>query len=144
MGRFLAIDYGKKRSGIAVTDVLNLISNPLTTVETTQLFDFIAEYVSKEDVERIIIGKPLQTNGEYSENMKRVEPFYNRLKKLYPSIIIEYFDERYTSVLAHQAILESGIKKKDRQNKALVDKISASIILEGYMEHLRFTNEHNN
>ena len=107
-------------------------------------FDFIAEYVSKEDVERIIIGKPLQTNGEYSENMKRVEPFYNRLKKLYPSIIIEYFDERYTSVLAHQAILESGIKKKDRQNKALVDKISASIILEGYMEHLRFTNEHNN
>ena len=98
MGRFLAIDYGKKRSGIAVTDVLNLISNPLTTVETTQLFDFIAEYVSKEDVERIIIGKPLQTNGEYSENMKRVEPFYNRLKTyIRESVIGLFFEEEKRS-----------------------------------------------
>lgn len=140
MGRFLAIDYGKKRTGIAVSDILKMIANPLTTVDTSKLFDFLQDYIAKEDVERIIIGKPLQKNGEYSENMKRVEPFYNRLKKIYPSIIIEYFDERFTSVIAHQAILDSGIKKKDRQDKSLVDKISAAIILEGYMDYLRFKN----
>ena len=138
MGRILAIDYGKRRTGIAVTDTMQMIANPLTTVETPTLFDFIKNYVETEEVECIIVGKPLQTNGEASENMKRVEPFFNRLRKLYPSITIEYYDERFTSVLAHRAMIDSGIGRKARKNKALVDKISASIILGDYLESRRF------
>ena len=134
MGRLLAIDYGKKRTGIAVTDILQIIANGLCTVETPKLLDFLSDYLSKESVERIIVGQPKQTNGEDSENMKRITPFVNRLRKLYPSIPIVFYDERFTSVLAHQAILESGIGKKERrENKGLVDKISATIILEDYM-----------
>ena len=137
MGRILSIDYGKKRTGIAVTDTLKLIANGLCTVETSTLLDFLADYMKKEDVERIVVGLPKQTNGEPSENMKRIEPFVNRLKKLYPNLPIEYFDERFTSVLAHQAMLDGGLKKKQRQNKGLVDEISATIILQGYMESKR-------
>ena len=137
MGRILSIDYGKKRTGIAVTDTLKLIANGLCTVETSTLLDFLADYMKKEDVERIVVGLPKQTNGEPSENMKRVEPFVNRLKKLYPNLPIEYFDERFTSVLAHQAMLDGGLKKKQRQDKGLVDEISATIILQGYMESKR-------
>ena len=137
MGRILSIDYGKKRTGIAVTDTLKLIANGLCTVETSTLLDFLADYMKKEDVERIVVGLPKQTNGEPSENMKRIEPFVNRLKKLYPNLPIEYFDERFTSVLAHQAMLDGGLKKKQRQDKGLVDEISATIILQGYMESKR-------
>ncbi len=137
MGRILSIDYGKKRTGIAVTDTLKLIANGLCTVETSTLLDFLADYMKKEDVERIVVGLPKQTNGEPSENMKRIEPFVNRLKKLYPNLPIEYFDERFTSVLAHQTMLDGGLKKKQRQNKELVDEISATIILQGYMESKR-------
>ena len=137
MGRILSIDYGKKRTGIAVTDMLKLIANGLCTVETSTLLDFLADYMKKEDVERIVVGLPKQTNGEPSENMKRIEPFVNRLKKLYPNLPIEYFDERFTSVLAHQAMLDGGLKKKQRQDKGLVDEISATIILQGYMESKR-------
>lgn len=137
MGRILSIDYGKKRTGIAVTDTLKLIANGLCTVETSTLLDFLADYMKKEDVECIVVGLPKQTNGEPSENMKRIEPFVNRLKKLYPNLPIEYFDERFTSVLAHQAMLDGGLKKKQRQNKGLVDEISATIILQGYMESKR-------
>ncbi|MCQ2094120.1 MAG: Holliday junction resolvase RuvX [Bacteroidaceae bacterium] len=144
MARILSIDYGKKRTGIAVTDPMQMIANPLTTVDTTTLFDFIKQYMESEEVERIIVGKPLQTNGEASENMKRVEPFVNRLKKLYPTIPIEYYDERFTSVLAHKAMIDSGISKKARQDKALVDKISASIILEDYLESRRNQAERDN
>lgn len=144
MARILSIDYGKKRTGIAVTDPMQMIANPLTTVDTTTLFDFIKRYMESEEVERIIVGKPLQTNGEASENMKRVEPFVNRLKKLYPTIPIEYYDERFTSVLAHKAMIDSGISKKARQDKALVDKISASIILEDYLESRRNQAERDN
>ena len=144
MARILSIDYGKKRTGIAVTDPMQMIANPLTTVDTTTLFDFIRQYMESEEVERIIVGKPLQTNGEASENMKRVEPFVNRLKKLYPTIPIEYYDERFTSVLAHKAMIDSGISKKARQDKALVDKISASIILEDYLESRRNQAERDN
>ena len=139
MGRILSIDFGKKRTGIAVTDTLKLIANGLCTVETSTLFEFLADYMKKEEVERIVVGLPKQTNGELSENMKRIEPFVNRLKKLYPNIPIEYFDERFTSVLAHQAMLDGGLKKKQRQNKGLVDEISATIILQGYMESKRFS-----
>lgn len=134
MARILSIDYGKKRTGIAVTDPLQMIANGLTTVDTVQLFDFIADYLAKESVEGIVVGYPKQTNGEDSENMKRITPFVNRLRKLYPQITVELYDERFTSVLAHRAIIESGISRKARQDKALVDKISATIILQGYLE----------
>ena len=134
MSRILAIDYGQKRTGIAVTDTLQMIANGLATVETKGLEKFIVDYVAKEDVSVIVVGKPTQMNGEDSENMKRIEPFFNRLKKLFPEKEITYYDERFTSVLAHQTMLQSGIGKKARQNKALVDKISATIILEDYMQ----------
>ncbi|MBR1667742.1 MAG: Holliday junction resolvase RuvX [Bacteroidaceae bacterium] len=134
MSRVLAIDYGQKRTGLAVTDNLQMIANGLTTVETKELEKFIADYVAKEEVSTIVVGKPTQMNGENSENMKRIEPFFNRLKKLFPDKEIIYYDERFTSVLAHQAMLQSGISKKARQNKALVDKISATIILEDYLQ----------
>lgn len=136
MARIMSIDYGKKRTGIAVSDPLQMIANGLTTVDTPQLFDFIADYLTKEQVERIVVGYPKQTNGEDSENMKRITPFVNRLRKLYPQITVELYDERFTSVLAHRAIIESGIGRKARQDKALVDKISATIILQDYMETL--------
>ena len=135
MSRILAIDYGQKRTGIAVTDTLQLIANGLATIETRELEKFIVDYVAKEDVSTIVVGKPTQMNGENSENKKRIEPFFNRLKKLFPDKEITYYDERFTSVLAHQAMLQSGIGKKARQNKALVDKISATIILEDYMQN---------
>lgn len=137
MARILAIDYGQKRTGIAVTDPLQMIANGLTTIETKELERFITDYVAKEDVETIVMGKPTQMNGENSENMKRIEPFFNRLKKLFPNKEIVYYDERFTSVLAHQAMLQSGIGKKARQNKGLVDKISATIILEDYLQSRR-------
>ncbi|MBQ0141395.1 MAG: Holliday junction resolvase RuvX [Prevotellaceae bacterium] len=133
MGRILAIDYGQKRTGIAVSDSLQIIAGGLTTVQTSELLNFLIDYMKKEEVERIVVGHPVQTNGEDSENMKRIVPFVNRIKKLYPNIPIDYFDERFTSVLAHRAMIDSGISKKARQNKSLVDKISATIILEEWM-----------
>ena len=137
MARLLAIDYGKKRTGIAVTDTLHMIANGLATVETKDLEKFIVDYLAKEEVATIVVGKPTQMNGEDSENMKRIEPFFNRLKKLFPDKEVVYYDERFTSVLAHQAMLQSGIGKKARQNKGLVDKISATIILEDYLQSKR-------
>lgn len=138
MGRILAIDYGKKRTGIAVTDILQIIANGLTTVPTTRLTDFLMDYLKKEPVERIIVGHPKQMNNEDSENMKRITPFVNMLRKKLPHIPIELVDERFTSVLAHQAMIDGGLKKKDRQNKALVDEISATIILQSYLESKKF------
>lgn len=137
MSRILAIDYGRKRTGIAVSDPLQLIANGLTTVPTHQLMDFLLTYIRQEKVERILIGHPKQMNNEESENMKHIIPFMNRLKKLLPDMAVELVDERFTSVLAHQAMLAGGLKKKDRQNKALVDEISATIILQSYMESKR-------
>ena len=138
MSRILAIDYGKKRTGIAVTDVLQIIANGLTTVPTSGLMDFILDYVGKEPVDRIVVGYPKQMNNEDSENMKRITPFVNQLKKKLPGIPVEFVDERFTSVLAHQAMLDGGLKKKARQNKALVDEISATIILQSYLESKKF------
>lgn len=138
MSRILAIDYGKKRTGIAVSDILQLIANGLTTVPTNELLQFLFTYVSKEPVERILVGLPRQMNNEHSENMKYIEPFVRSLKKLFPNIPIEYVDERFTSVLAHRTMLEGGLKKKSRQNKSLVDEISATIILQTYLENKRF------
>ena len=137
MARLLSIDYGKKRTGIAVTDPLQIIPNGLATVPTAELVDFLKDYVSREQVERIVIGEPRQMNGEPSENMGRVRQFAARWKKAYPSIPIVFYDERFTSVLAHKAMIESGIGMKARRNKALVDEISATIILRDYMQTLR-------
>lgn len=140
MARILSIDYGKKRTGLAVTDPLQLIANGLTTVETPTLEAFVMDYINKEEVERIVVGRPRQMSGEDSENMRRVEPFVNRLRKLLPDIPVEYVDERFTSVLAHRAMIDGGLKKKDRQNKALVDEISACIILQSYMDSKKIHN----
>lgn len=131
--RILSIDYGKKRTGIAVTDPLQIVAGGLVTVATHTLFDFLKDYVSREQVERIVIGKPMQPNGQPSENFHRVEQFVNRWRKAMPEIPIEYYDERFTSVLAHQAMIDGGLRKKARQDKALVDEISATIILQDYM-----------
>lgn len=133
MARILSIDYGRKRTGLAVTDPLQLIAGGLATVATSELFEWLQAYIAREPVERLIIGEPRQPNGEPSENLARVQQFVNRWRKAVPQIPIEYYDERFTSVLAHQAMLAGGLKKKDRQNKALVDEISATIILEDYM-----------
>lgn len=137
MGRYLALDYGTKRTGIAVSDTLKIIANGLTTVPTHTLLDYLKTYLQKEDVERIIVGLPKQMNNEYSENMKHIRPFVKKLQSLYPYMQIEYYDERFTSALAHKTMLDAGLKKTDRQNKSLVDEISATIILQGYMESLR-------
>lgn len=137
MARILAIDYGKKRTGLAVTDELQIIANGLTTVATVDLVDFILDYVAKEPVERIVVGMPKQMNNQPSENMGRIRPFVGHLRKLLPEIPVEYHDERFTSVLAHQAILASGIGKMARRNKELVDEVSATIILQSYMESRR-------
>ena len=137
MSRILAIDYGKKRTGLAVTDPMQIIASGLTTVATTELMDFILNYVAQEKVERILVGHPKQMNNEDSENMKRIIPFVNLLKKKLPTVPVDLVDERFTSVLAHQAMLDGGLKKKARQNKALVDEISATIILQSYLEAKR-------
>ncbi|MCH4182315.1 MAG: Holliday junction resolvase RuvX [Prevotella sp.] len=142
--RVLSVDYGKKRTGVAVTDPLQIIANGLTTVATASLFDFLMDYVKKEEVERIIIGKPMQPNGQPSENLARVQAFVNRWKKACPNIPIEYYSEIYTSVMAHRAILDGGVKKKKRrENKGLVDKVSATIILECWMQSRRLSENFN-
>ena len=137
MGRILSIDYGRKRTGLAVTDPLQLIANGLTTVPTASAVDFVADYVRQETVERIIVGWPRQTNGQDSENASRIKPFVQRLKKLLPDIPVEFYDERFTSVLAHRAMIDGGLHKKKRQDKALVDEVSATIILQSYLESAR-------
>ena len=133
MARILSIDYGKKRTGLAVTDPLQLIAGGLATVATSELFDYLCRYVAQEQVELIVVGEPRQPNGEPSENLARVQQFVNRWRKAMPDVPIEYFDERFTSVLAHQAMIDGGLKKKARQDKGLVDEISATIILEDYL-----------
>ena len=137
MARILSIDYGKKRTGLAVSDPLQIIAGGLATVSTSQLFDFLKDYIAREPVERIVIGEPRQPNGQPSENLERVKQFVNRWRKAVPAVPIEFYDERFTSVLAHQAMIDGGLRKKARQDKALVDEISATIILEDYMRSLK-------
>jgi len=137
LARILSIDYGKKRTGLAVTDPLQIIAGGLATVSTSELFEWLRGYMAREAVERIIIGEPRQPNGQPSENLARVQQFVARWKKEVPQVPIEYFDERFTSVLAHQAMIDGGLKKKARQDKGLVDEISATIILEDYLRSRR-------
>lgn len=135
MGRILAIDYGTKRTGIAVSDPLRIIAGGLDTVDTKELERWLARYFEANDVSTIVVGKPTHTNsGEPSQTWKYIEPLVRRLEAAYPNKEVTLFDERFTSVLAQRAILESGIGKMARRNKALVDKVSATIILQGYME----------
>lgn len=137
MPRILSIDYGKKRTGLAVTDSLKIIAGGLATVQTGELFDFIQEYTRKEPVELIVIGEPKQPNGTPSENHARVLQFVSRWEKAHPEVPIRLYDERFTSVLAHRAMIDGGLRRKARQNKALVDEISATIILQSYLESTR-------
>ncbi len=134
MGRIIAIDYGRKRTGLAVTDPLQLIANGLATVPSGEAVSFLSDYVSREPVDVFVVGYPLQMNNEPSENMRYVEAFVKHLKRTLPDIPVQYADERFTSVLAHRAMLDGGLKKKKRQDKALVDEISAVIILQTYLE----------
>ena len=134
MGRIIGIDYGRKRSGIAVTDPLKIIANGLTTVPSHTLIEFLQGYMAKESVEKIIVGLPKQLNGDPSESMKYITPFLNRLRKVLPDIPRELYDERFTSTIAHKAMIDGGMKKQDRMKKESVDKISAAIILQSYMD----------
>ena len=134
MGRILAIDYGTRRTGIAVSDPLQIIAGALTTVETRELERFLAEYISSNDVDTIVIGKPMQMNGSPSDTWRFVEPLAARLRRAYPDKRVVLCDERYTSVLAHRTMVESGIGRMARRDKALVDRISATIILQSYMD----------
>lgn len=133
MGRILAIDFGEKRTGIAVTDELKIIASGLTTVNTKELLDFLKDYTNKEQVELFVIGKPKRLNNTDSESEQYIAPFLDSLKKAFPLIQIERVDERFTSKIAFQTMIDSGLKKKQRQNKALVDEISATIILQSYL-----------
>ncbi|TDQ25501.1 Holliday junction resolvase RuvX [Tenacibaculum caenipelagi] len=133
MGRILAIDFGKKRTGIAVTDELQIIASGLTTVNTSELLAFLKDYTQKENVELFLVGKPKQMDNSDSESEVLILPFLEKLEKAIPSIPIKRVDERFTSKMAFQTMIDSGLKKKQRQNKALVDEISATIILQSYL-----------
>ncbi|MFC4666356.1 Holliday junction resolvase RuvX [Falsiporphyromonas endometrii] len=134
MGRILAIDYGLKRTGLAVTDCLGIVPHGLCTVRTHELFSFIKDYLSKEDVSCVVVGYPRQMDGSDSESMKAIRPFVNGLKKAFPDLKVEYEDERFTSVLAQRSIIASGVPKMKRRDKGLVDEVSAVIILQSYMD----------
>lgn len=140
MGRILAIDYGKKRVGVAVSDPLKIIANGLTTVPTPEIMTFLNDYLAKNEVELIVVGLPRQNNNEYSESFKYIKPFVDRLKKIV-TVPVVYHDERFTTVLAHRAMLEGGLKKSDRQDKGLADKVSATIILQSYMSSMEYLNK---
>lgn len=136
MGRILAIDYGKRRTGLAVTDPLRIAANPLLTVETKDLVKWLTEYFAKEKVDIVVIGHPTQMDGSDSESMNYIRPFMGQFRKLFPAVELVMFDERFTSVLAHRAMIDGGMKKKQRQDKAVVDKIAACIILEDFLNTL--------
>lgn len=137
MGRILAIDYGKKRVGLAVTDPSQIIANKLTTVATAELWDFLQNYFSKENVDEVIIGYPRQLNNQPSEAVTYINPFIKKFKREYPEMNLELMDERFTSKMAFQTMIDGGVSKKGRRNKAMVDAISATIILQNYMEQKR-------
>ena len=133
MARIMAIDYGSKRVGIAVTDALQIIATGLTTVHSKDVISFLQKYFAKEKVECIVVGEPKRLNNEPSDSARFIDPFVMHLKRSFPDIKVERMDERFTSKMAFQTMIDSGLKKKDRQNKELVDEISATIILQSYM-----------
>lgn len=133
MARILGIDYGRKRTGVAVTDSLQIVAGALGTIPTHILLQFIKDYVAREEVELIVIGKPSQLNGEPSESMRYITPFVNALRKQLPDMPVVMYDERFTSTIAHQAMIDGGMKKSDRREKGRVDSIAATIILNDYL-----------
>ena len=136
MGRILGIDYGRKRTGVAVTDPLKIVAGNLATVPTHTLMQFIKDYIAREQVERIVIGQPTQLNGEPSESMRYITPFVNRLRNEMPDMPVVLYDERFTSTIAHQAMIDGGMKKSDRRDKSRVDAIAATIILNDYLQSI--------
>ena len=136
MGRILAIDYGKKRTGLAVTDILRITANPLITIQTNQLMTWLKDYFAKENVDEVVMGYPKQMNGEDSESMQYIRAFLKQFEQTFPTMPIKLYDERFTSVLAHQAMIDGGMKRSQRQDKMVVDKIAACIILEGYLDSI--------
>lgn len=143
MGRIMAIDYGQKRVGIAVSDENQLIAGALTTIASAQVMDFLQKYTSQEVVDLFVVGEPKQTNNEASQSTKYIEPFLKQLKKMFPTIPIVRIDERFTSKIAFQTMIDAGLSKKARQNKALVDSISATLILQSYMQSIDLRKERN-
>jgi putative Holliday junction resolvase len=134
MGRVLGIDYGRKRVGLAVTDPLQIFASPLNTISAHDIDNFIAEYMASEQVDAFVIGYPVQMNNEPSESVKYIDPFIRKLKKKFPGIPVHLADERFTSQMAFRTMIDGGLKKKERQNKALIDMISASIILQSWLD----------
>jgi putative Holliday junction resolvase len=134
LGRILSIDYGRKRVGVAVTDPLQMIANGLTTIHSKDIWTFLAEYFEQEEVDCVVVGYPKQMNNKASEAVRFINPFLRKLTKIYPDLEVKLVDERFTSKIAHQTMIDAGLKKKARQNKALVDTISATIILQSYLE----------
>ena len=136
MGRIMAIDYGRKRTGVAVTDPLKIVAGNLATVPTHTLMSFIKDYIAREPVERIVVGQPTQLNGEPSESMRYITPFVKQLRKELPDMPVVMYDERFTSTIAHQAMIDGGMKKSDRRDKSRVDAIAATIILNDYLQSI--------
>ncbi|MBT8256335.1 MAG: Holliday junction resolvase RuvX [Bacteroidia bacterium] len=134
MARILALDYGVKRTGIAATDELQLIASGLTTVETSELFPFLEDYLANEKVELVLVGEPRQRDGSHSAVEEEIQQFLVKLTAAFPKLPIERVDERFTSKMAFQTMIDSGLKKKQRQNKALIDEISATILLQSYLQ----------
>jgi putative Holliday junction resolvase len=141
MGRILAIDYGRKRTGLAVTDELRIIATPLDTVPSGKAIDFLKNYAASNPVDCFVVGESKDLRNNPSESSRFIEPFVRTLKREFPAILVERIDERFTSVIASRAIRESGLKKKERQDKGLVDKVSAVLILQSYMESAKFTRQ---
>lgn len=137
MGRLLSIDYGRRRTGIAVTDPLRIIASGLTTVPTHTLRSFLKDYFARETVDIVVVGHPTDMHGNDSESMKYIRPAVERLKREFPAVTFVYYDERFTSVLAHRAMIDGGMKKSDRRVKGTVDEISATILLNDYLESIK-------
>ncbi|MCR5114198.1 MAG: Holliday junction resolvase RuvX [Bacteroidales bacterium] len=144
MGRIIAIDYGQKRVGFAVTDELRICAHPLETIHVTQAFDYLKKYIETENVDTIVIGEPKTLKNTPSDSTRYIEPFVNRVRKSFPCIEVVRVDERFTSRMAFQTMIDSGLKKKERQNKGLVDTISAAIILQSYLQQLEIQNNRDN
>jgi len=140
MGRIIAIDYGRKRTGLAVTDRLQIIANGLTTVPSGETVKYLTDYISNEPVDLLVVGYPKQMNNEPSENLKYVEAFVKHLNRALPAIPVKYYDERFTSALAQQAMIDGGVKKKKRRDKKKIDEISAVLILQDYLESKKYKN----
>ncbi|MDE7410667.1 MAG: Holliday junction resolvase RuvX [Paramuribaculum sp.] len=141
MGRLMSIDYGRRRCGIAVTDSLRIVATGLATVATASLIDFVKRYVADEKVDAIVVGLPRTVAGEESESMRYIRPGIARLRKELPDMAIVFYDERFTSVLAHRGMIDSGMKKMRRRDKAVVDEMAATIILNDYLQSKQYTQQ---